>query len=292
MKNPNAKLTKILKRSLKFAHIDAQARKEKRFLFSDLKVPKSHFVITDLNDWSAQNTLKVVRDGFDTLKVKMGKSLKGETILLKAFVNLVERPEKLQMTDKKPIKLRLRLDFNGKMNRSEFESWWDGVKSWLYPLLDFIEDPFLYDKELWDEISQQYQINFAVDRSRDLDLKELSNRHVVVIKPAVDDIDELIQVSHGKSMADPSLKELHFDFIFTSYMDHPIGQACAAYESAQVLKQFPENVLECGLHTHHLYEETEFSRCISQSKGVLQFKEGTGFGFDQPLSQIQWNDLE
>ena len=102
------------------AFIDAKARKEKRSLFFSLKIPASHFLIENLNDFVF--TKKIL--DFKVIKVK----LKANRVL--------EQLERLKELDRMLKNVKWRFDLNGK-------DWkpWSAPLSFLKNQIDFIEDP-------------------------------------------------------------------------------------------------------------------------------------------------------
>ncbi|MCB0412926.1 MAG: hypothetical protein KDD50_01250 [Bdellovibrionales bacterium] len=284
-----APLSKVLKRSLHFAQIDGQARKDRVSLIGD-KVGEitNNYLVTELSSWSANQTLRVVRDGFKIMKVKMGSDLQGDTALLKAFVTLLKKGTSNTYIGYSSA-LKIRLDFNSLISSDDFIEWFGGVKEWLYPNLDYIEDPFPYDQEDWDRVSQKFQITFALDRENRDFQQPVSNRHVIVVKPAVENpywIVEQLKRTSGK-IAQP----LDYDFVFTSYMDHPVGIASAVSEAIQFNAKFPGHLLSCGMLTHNLYQENNFSKEIEVKNGIVHFPGQNGIGFDDQLKNISWKEL-
>ena len=158
--------TSLTAASLRFAAIDAVARREGRSLFEGLTVPRSH--------WPGADPL----EGFDTVKLKS--------------------------IDRIPDDVRLRIDFNATLTPDEFVR----IAATLpRERIDFIEDPCPYDASTWRVLRDRTGLRLALDRgtgTEDVD--------VLVVKPAVQEIP-------------PSRAEI----IITSYMDHPLGQLCAAY---------------------------------------------------------------
>ena len=104
---------------------------------------------------------------------------------------------------------------------------------------------------------------------------------VMVIKPAVDEPFLLGEaaISHNQRV------------VLTSYMDHPVGQAFAAWEAARLELQFPGLVGMCGLQTHHLFEPNEFTEALGPWSPEFKPPEGLGLGFDDLLAAQPWTRL-
>ncbi|RYD25544.1 MAG: hypothetical protein EOP86_27180, partial [Verrucomicrobiaceae bacterium] len=75
--------------------------------------------------------------------------------------------------------------------------------------------------------------------------------------------------------------------VFTSAMDHPVGQLFAAYEAAR----FGGPQLEAGLLTHRLFEADAFTEMLGSTGPVLRLPGGTGLGFDHLLESLPWLPL-
>ena len=75
------------------------------------------------------------------------------------------------------------------------------------------------------------------------------------------------------------------ELVVTSYLDHPLGQACAAWTAARL------GVKTAGLLTHSVYEPNLFSASILARGPRLAFSPGTGFGWDKELASLEWESL-
>jgi o-succinylbenzoate synthase len=229
--------TNLLQRSLQFASIDADARAEKRNLFTGLPLPVSHWLIHE----------ESYPDDFQFFKIKS--------------VELAKRMAPRLRNDQ-----RIRLDLNHRLSYLEFTDFLDGFRDFL-PYFDFFEDPFPFDRKLWDKIENEYGIALALDRAPPEEAFSIR-----IIKPAVDD---------------PNLVDRCKRRIFTSYLDHPLGQLGAAYEAAR------HGTNEaCGLLSHVVYKPNSFSERLHIDRGVLiPPADGYGFGFDDLLHEQVWTAL-
>jgi O-succinylbenzoate synthase len=215
--------TSLTAASLRFAAIDAAARREGRSVFEGLTIPPSH--------WPGA----APPAGFDTVKLKS--------------------------IDRIPDQVRLRIDFNATLTPDEFVR----IAATLpHDRIDFIEDPCPYDAATWRALRDRTGLRLALDRGygdEDVD--------VLVVKPAVQEIP-------------PSRAEI----VVTSYMDHPIGQLCAAYAAAKA-----GITTTCGLVTHVLYEPDPFIERMQLDRARLIPPAGTGFGFDDLLEALPWRPI-
>jgi O-succinylbenzoate synthase len=214
--------TPLTARSLYFARVDAEARADGRSLFEGLTIPRSH--------WPGPDP----PFDFDTVKLKD--------------------------IDQIPPKVRLRIDFNGRLRPEEFIYMAEALPR---ERVDFVEDPCPYDGPTWSALRQSTGLRLALDRG----VAE-EGVDVLVVKPAVQEWPE-------------TAKEI----VVTSYMDHPVGQLCATYVAAI------HDVGVCGLFTHVLYEPNEFIERVHADGARLLPPKGTGIGFDDLLEALPWKRL-
>jgi O-succinylbenzoate synthase len=250
--------TRLTKASLAFASIDAAARRDGRSLFDGLTIPPSH--------WPGPDP----PDGFDTVKLKS--------------------------IDTIPEHVRVRIDFNATLTPEEFVR----IAGTLpHDRIDFVEDPCPYDANVWKDLRERTGLRLALDRAagssqhrqeclchtsqadQQLSLEEqpMWHRHsclcsfesvdVLIIKPALEEI--------------PSTDA---EIVVTSYMDHPIGQLCAAYAAAIAGIEST-----CGLITHVLYENDPFIGRMRIEDTRLVPPGGSGWGFDDLLERLPWRAL-
>jgi O-succinylbenzoate synthase len=168
---------------------------------------------------------------------------------------------KLKSIDRIPDHVRLRIDFNATLTPDEFVR----IAATLpRERIDFIEDPCPYDPSTWRELRDRTGLRLALDRgngTEDVD--------VLVVKPAVQQIP--------RSRA---------EIVVTSYMDHPLGQLCAAYAAANA-----GITTTCGLVTHVLYESDAFIERMQIDGARLIPPDGTGLGFDDLLENLPWRPI-
>lgn len=218
--------TPLTRASLRFAAIDAAARRDGRSLFDGLIIPPSH--------WPGPDP----PGGFDTVKLKS--------------------------IDRIPENVRLRIDFNATLMPEEFVR----IAATLpRERIDFIEDPCPYDAATWTELRSRTGLRLALDRKGVAG--QTRGADVLVIKPAIEEI--------------PSTDS---ELVVTSYMDHPIGQLCAAYAAATA-----GITTRCGLVTHVLYEPDLFFDRMQIEEARLIPPGGKGWGFDDLLERLPWRTL-
>ncbi|MEM9283314.1 MAG: hypothetical protein AAGA96_15945, partial [Verrucomicrobiota bacterium] len=165
----------------------------------------------------------------------------------------------------------LRLDANEKFELKAFLDFWYSLGGYRESI-EFVEDPSVWGRQHWTTLSDA-GIPIAVDRDAE---ERFESGYVAVIKPA---LSEWI----------PPEPEA---FLFTSYMDHPVGQVWAASVAAGVAEsESGARLKECGLLTQRCYEPNEFSECLVVKKGRLMPPPGTGLGFDEVLEGLPWKPL-
>jgi len=215
--------TPLTAASLRFAAIDATARREGRSVFEGLTIPRSH--------WPGAEPPA----SFDTVKLKS--------------------------IDRIPDHVRLRIDFNATLTPDEFVR----IAATLpRERIDFVEDPCPYDAATWRDLRDRTGLRLALDRGNgDEDVD------ILVVKPALQEI--------------PSSRA---EIVVTSYMDHPVGQFCAAYAASSA-----GITTTCGLVTHVLYEPDPFIERMGIDGARLVPPEGTGFGFDDLLEGLPWRRI-
>lgn len=246
------RFTPLLERSLQMAEIDREARARGESVFTNLEIPASHYLISDLNE-GLDRELEFARSlGFQILKIKMGRD-----------------PE-LEIS-KLPNEFRLRLDFNGVLTPERFETL-DFAR--VRANIDFIEDPCAFQAAAWKRLNAG--IPLAFDRG---DLHEVVERAcaVVILKPAV----------QNPSMVAPAARKLGARLVVTSYLDHPVGQVGAAYFAAKLAHETC-----CGVASHLAYHKNSYSESLRIEKARLRAPEGTGFGFDDLLKRERWELLK
>ncbi|MCH1505354.1 MAG: hypothetical protein L7V86_17360 [Verrucomicrobiales bacterium] len=233
--------------------LDSQARSDGRHLLEGLPVPKSHATLTEI---SRHAISKISELGYERVKLKA-------------------RPECLKeiaaLLDVSPLPTRL--DFNEAMTPELLLDWHASMSDKAKSAIEFIEDPFPYEPDLWETLQSATGWAFAVDA-----MQESASRgfHFRVLKPAIEN-------TSGFTTEDGR-------FLVTSYMDHPLGQLFAAYEAGRLAKRFPNQITTCGLATHHLFNQLDPALDLGEGP-ELKLPEGTGLGLDAYLEELPWRPL-
>ncbi|TDU73148.1 O-succinylbenzoate synthase [Prosthecobacter fusiformis] len=257
--------TPVTAMALRCAEVDGAAREAGVSLFDGLEIPRSHY------SWSfAQDTMpqfeRVLSEGWLAIKAK-GYANYGETT---RFLENCAR-----MSDDR--ELRFRVDFNGCLTADSFQKFVEFMPVRVYRQLDFVEDPFPYDAELWTACQAKWGVKLALDKGwRD----GSSGYEAVVVKPARRD---------WRTVAE---RHPETPLVLTSAMDHGLGQMFAAYEAAVARKEHGERIGLCGLSTQHLFEPDAFFERIQVTGGWMTPDiSGGGLGFGDVLEKLPWRPL-
>ncbi len=252
----------IVRRAIRCAEYDRTAREFENSLFEEMEVPQSHATLAKTD---AAEIARAVEAGFTTIKLKAGRDLTAEAKFLEAMS--LEYPA-----------LKWRLDFNESQEPEQATAFLLALTAEARAAIDFVEDPCPYSETAWKELRRATGVKLAVDR----EASPLSAAaQVMVIKPAVDEPFLLGEaaVSHSQRV------------VITSYMDHAVGQAFAAWEAARLELQFPGLVGLCGLQTHHLFEPDAFTEALGPWSPDFKIPEGHGLGFGDLLEAQPWTRL-
>jgi O-succinylbenzoate synthase len=178
---------------LKCCEIDADARTRGIDLFNDLIIPRSHLSVPL---FPIREIINGTREDFTHIKVK------GNNEVLKVAHYLEMIPEKIS----------IRVDFNSSLSPNEFIEFTRELSPNCLQHIDFIEDPFPYDPNIWEQYSNQTGLNFALDRGP----KDATLGFAVRIwKPTIF----------------PQLPD-SMPICVTHNMDHELGRRYATYQSA------------------------------------------------------------
>ena len=253
----NNKMTSLMRCSIRFAHFDAQARKQNKSLFEGQSVPSSHFLIPDILACEKDVIDHLTTQGYTHVKIKLGNQLDQEITQL---THLFSRTS-----------LKLRFDFNEKLSEKMFCTFLEAIEE-IRPFIDFIEDPFPFHSEEWKRCQDTYSVALASDRHCIAARYWPESSSFIIVKPAIHSIDLFSQCPKEK-------------LIVTSYLDHPIGQLGAAYAASQ-LDPHGHNIH--GLLSHHVYQSNFFSMELSQQGPRFTSPYGYGCGYEKQLASLQW----
>ena len=252
----------IVRRAIRCAEYDREARAFENSLFEEMEVPVSHATLAKAD---AAEVARAVEAGFTTVKLKAGRDLSAEMKFLEAMA--LEFPA-----------LQWRLDFNEALSSEQAAEFLLALSEKTRGTIDFVEDPCPFSEASWAELRRKTHVKLAVDREA---TSQSAAAQIMVIKPAVDEPFLLGEAAIAHSQR----------VVMTSYMDHPVGQAFAAWEAARLELQFPGLVGMCGLQTHHLFEPNEFAEALGPWSPAFKVPDGLGLGFDDLLAAQPWTRL-
>lgn len=249
-------------RVLECARTDGVARQAGRSLWSiQSSVPESYISLSP--DVSDEELLAFAEAGFTGAKVKS-----------MAEVGLLA--SKLARWHVLLPEWKWRIDFNGTGSPHDISGTFGRLSSACEYNIAYWEDPFPWDPLQWKGLAESLDVPLALD---------------FIPKDAVFDENSYIpEYQIWKPAREECPKLVSPNLVVTSYMDHPIGTAWAAYEALCArFRKCP--VTTCGLMTHGLYEKNDFSERLGAPSPVFPEIEGTGLGFDDLIEKIKWKKL-
>ena len=221
-------------------------------------MPPSHFLLPGAADAVPGVLEAALSEGFTRFKLKVGGEREAEERLLRFLAR------RLAEADGQP---RLRLDYNETLTASEFAARFARLPD-LLPVLDFVEDPCPFDADTWAELSRATGSELALDRAADTE----QFVGTLIHKPA----------RFGPEPPATAARRV----VVTTYLDHPLGQLCAAWVAARL-----GTAETHGLVSHRAYARNDFSEQLSWRGPDLMLPGGTGFGFDDELARLDWKQL-
>ena len=248
-------------RAMKCMELDAKARAKGVNLFAGLRTPQSHATLTV--SVTPSQVYNLNQRGF-----RMGK--------IKVIPKLASTVERLTNLAAMVPEWKWRVDFDCTLSMEETLQFWDMLPKALKERIDFIEDPCYYDVNEWQTL-QEAGIPLGYDtplRNEKTIPKRTSLPMMRIVKPA----------RHHSNSGKP---------VFTTNLDHPLGQCWAAYNAAVFYSDKPtDQVPLCGLVTQHVYQPHAFSEQLGMDiTPEFRVPPGTGLGFDALLEAQEWKKL-
>ncbi len=271
----NFETTPLTQRSLELATLDAEARRNSVSLFQGLKIPDSHFLVTDLKKGFADEVLRARDDGYTTLKIKVGRSVQSlneDRAVLEHAMNALEG-------------FKLRFDFNSQRSHEDVQTWVQSLSLGLRSAIEFVEDPCPWNLGNWIQLRERAHVPVAIDHESEDIFSTPAGFNgdpytqllaCVIVKPAVQD---------PSTITNETLK-----YVVTSYLDHPIGQMGAALEAGFLAER--AKVETCGLLSHHSYEQNAYSESFpSVGPQFIPPTGDFGIGYGELLEREKWHEL-
>ncbi|HEY1079143.1 MAG TPA: hypothetical protein VGE46_03565 [Bdellovibrio sp.] len=250
------------------ARKDSQLRKDKKSIFDGVDKIKNNYLVTDYKKIQPGFLDEIKKDGFSTLKLKMGHNLQEEAAAL---------------TYVAAAGMKIRLDFNALGRWQIFEKFMSNVPQTVRAHIEYVEDPFPFDAHTW--LDAQKLVKIAIDSQYDKVPWDTLTRvpfDVIVVKPAKMDVDT--------AMA--RCEKFNLKATITSYMDHPVGVVSALGVAMELKKKYGEMILDAGCFTHRLFQMDVFSAELSNQGPYLMKVKGNGIGFDDLLGALPWQPLK
>ena len=251
------------KRALECAQVDGEARAAGVSLFSGLHIPASH---ATLPSCVSPATIRIM----ETKGFKAGK--------IKASSNPAAALERLTMLASMVPSWRWRLDFNGSLDGNEALQFWKSLPHHLKSRIDFIEDPCPFSGPGWERL-----VNAGVPLALDMGTDTEHQPSITADLPVTRIVKPAREATPG-DLNDPP--------VFTTVMDHPVGQLWAVYQAADYYRDaLPTEIPLCGLCTHLLFEPDPFIDQMGGMNPQVAVPAGTGLGFDGMLEALPWKKL-
>ncbi len=248
-------------RALKCMEVDGEARAKGVNLFEELTVPRSHATLTV--SATPSQVYNLHQRGF-----RVGK--------IKVIPKLASTVERLTNLAAMVPDWKWRVDFNCTLSVDDTLRFWDMLSDAMKARIDFVEDPCYYDVDSW-QCLQDAGIPLGYDlpvQNENIIPHRTTKPMMRLVKPA----------RHHSNSGLP---------VFTTYLDHPLGQCWAAYNAALFYKDKPaEDIPLCGLVTQHIYRPNAFAEELGLdiSPDFIP-PTGTGLGFDALLASVAWKKL-
>lgn len=255
--------------ALRYARMDAEARRARISLFDGLAPLRSHALFTDWIHAPRSMVESCLDEGYTAIKLKIGCHPEREAEVLNGWSD---------------IPVQWRLDANATFASGEdiSQKFFIKLSTHVCSSIEFVEDPCAYNAHAWKELFQRTQIPLALDWQLPWTPPPWEGARIVILKPA----------SQNASILASAAKSGGMELVVTHSMDHPLGQAVALWTAMQLHRKYGALIREGGLQALGLYESDDFGRCLRTQGAMVIPPEGTGFGFDELLAALPWVPLE
>lgn len=267
--------TRLTERSFGQARVDAQSRCAGQSAFQQFDAARgirSHVLAGNALQIGPSDLDGLARDGFTVVKVKGGRDPEREAGSLAVLARAAAER-----------RMKLRVDLNASPSLADAHSLLDALS--IEPsAVDFVEDPVAFDAEVWSGIKSRFPFRLALDLA-DTPATPASTVpdcvDVLVLKPAIQDASAIVHQTSRPGLG----------FVVTTYLDHPVGSAGAAWHAFRIEQLSGDRLEVCGLMTHLNYDATDFSRACRRAGDRWLPPAGTGMGFDEQLAARDWRPL-
>jgi o-succinylbenzoate synthase len=263
------KLTPLAEQAIWLASIDAKARQDKKNIYDNQNLLRNNGLLLRINPSTVELFDPLVKQGFTVVKVKVGYELQDE----------IDMMNRASLTHN----VKIRMDFNSRLSWSSFEKYVNGLTPAAKRQIEYFEDPFPYNAELWKEARQIMPLAIDWELSKiPLDQVEPVEADILVIKPTHDDVYARVE----------QCQKWNKKMTVTSHMGHPLGVMQCAYVAQDLAKKYPKMMLDPGCLTFDIFEPTEFSSLLNVQGPFIKKVGGWGIGFDFILKSQKWNLLK
>jgi len=259
--------THLANLALRHARTDAAARRAGVSLFDGLPEIGSHALFTDWIGAPRSIFEECAAAGYSFAKLKIGKDPQREAEALNKLADI-------------PLSWRLdaNTSFTGASALAEFL---DRLSPAARSNIAFVEDPFAYEPKSWSAVAKENNLYLALDWELPTTPAPWPGAQTLVIKPASQDAFPLVIAAAHAGMK----------IVVTHSMDHPLGQSVALWTAMRLRQRHGELVREGGLQAVGLYASDAFGEQIKTDGPRTIPPPGTGFGFDELLRQIPWQNI-
>ena len=263
------KLTQMVEQAIWLASIDAKGRQDRVNIYDNSNLLRNNGLLLRINPSTVELLDPLVKQGFNKVKVKVGIELEDE----------IEMMNRAALTHN----VKIRMDFNSRLTWTSFEKYVNGLTPAAKKQIEYFEDPFPYDAELWKEARQIMPL--AIDwelKKIPVNQEEPVEADVLVVKPTHEDVNARVEqcLKWKKKMT------------ITSHMGHPLGVMQCAQVAQDLAKKYPDMMLDPGCLSFDAYEPNEFTSLLNTQGPYIKKVGGWGIGFDFVLKSQKWNLLK
>lgn len=263
------RLSLIMEQAIWLAKKDAILRQEGKNAFVGVPKVKNHYLINDFTKFTDDHLKEARSAGYTTFKIKAGRAVDEEGKFVSKFI--------------KQNSMVVRVDFNAKIDFSEYERFVSHLGPAERARIEYVEDPIEWDIDAWKEIADilPLAIDQEFDRLKVDMLTEAPPFKTMIMKPARIDMEKALAFA----------TKFGLKMVVSSSLDHPVGVAHALFQASELKKFYPNRLLDCGCLSLRTYKPNEFSSQIQTTGPFLKEIRGTGIGFDDLFSRIEWTPV-
>lgn len=259
-----------------YLHQDLQSRKLEMDALAGAFLIENHKLLLNFTQLNLNSLQVYVNEGFRIFKLKMGSNIEQESKWIQNLIVYFQNH-----------KIKLRLDFNEALGFEEFDSWCNRYVFHQHGIIDYYEDPCVYDESQWTRWK-----DLGLCLAKDLvDCKyfektDFPGVQVLVLKPAKLNIVEWL-----KRLDNPN----DYKYVVTHYMDSPLGVAQAVASAIRFKFFVKDRLITCGLLPVEQLQmplvADVFKSHIKTSGPHLVIDGGLGLGYEKEMNSVNWQPL-